>query len=420
MLSGFESGFGQPVERLSPVVFAVIPVFNRINFTLACINYLKSQTYPNLVIIVVDGGSTDGTLEIIPRQHPDVVLLSGGGELWWAGAMEWGIRYALEASSDDGDMVLMINNDTILPPDYVATLVDVSLRENAAVGAVIVDSKDPAVIHDAGENLDWETLLYPVKQHIEPDEVFYDGVDVLPGRGSLVPLFMIQASGNIDTVAFPHYLADYDFFCRVKAKGFRLGVTYETRILALIEETGLMPLDRQMSFREFYRENFSRRSMANFFDHWRFIKRHAPEPYRKTARKVLIHRILMGFLFLTPVRILTNPFVKIHTAREENLGAIQELTPLLRWGVRLFVAPFLVTERDCRLLGLDPEALTDKGILTEREVPGWYSFAKMRIPNRNMPEVRRLYWRAWYPWRKPGRWRAWRKVFDTVRSEGAK
>jgi len=42
-----------------PRVFAIIPVFNRLPFTLACIEHLRSQTYRPLEIIVVDGGSTD-------------------------------------------------------------------------------------------------------------------------------------------------------------------------------------------------------------------------------------------------------------------------------------------------------------------------------------------------------------------------
>ncbi len=48
----------------SGTVYVVIPVFNRLHFTRACLGALQRQTYPNVTVIVADGGSTDGTPEI--------------------------------------------------------------------------------------------------------------------------------------------------------------------------------------------------------------------------------------------------------------------------------------------------------------------------------------------------------------------
>ncbi|MBP1696808.1 MAG: putative glycosyltransferase, partial [Deltaproteobacteria bacterium] len=91
-------------------VFAIIPVYNRLSHTLACIEGLRRQSYPFLRTIVVDGGSTDGTVETLRRDHSDVTVLKGVQDLWWAGAMELGIRYVLSKSQNDLDMVLMMND----------------------------------------------------------------------------------------------------------------------------------------------------------------------------------------------------------------------------------------------------------------------------------------------------------------------
>src|SRR5262245_33478426 len=105
-----------PVGPAPLTVFAVVPVFNRLALTEACINCLSAQTYPALRIIVVDGGSSDGTPEQIRRRYPHVELLQAQRELWWGEAMQLGIEHCLNHSRGNEDMVLMMNNDTLIDP----------------------------------------------------------------------------------------------------------------------------------------------------------------------------------------------------------------------------------------------------------------------------------------------------------------
>src|SRR5262245_47218981 len=88
-----------------PEVYVVIPVYNRLTFTLACLNGLHEQTYAPVHVIVVDGGSDDGTPEIVRRHFPHVVLLQDERPLWWGGAMQLGIDYCLRQSRDDRGML---------------------------------------------------------------------------------------------------------------------------------------------------------------------------------------------------------------------------------------------------------------------------------------------------------------------------
>lgn len=48
-------------------VTIVIPTFNQAKYLPACVDHCLFQTYPNLEIIIVDGGSTDGTKEYLSR-----------------------------------------------------------------------------------------------------------------------------------------------------------------------------------------------------------------------------------------------------------------------------------------------------------------------------------------------------------------
>ena len=149
--------------RRVPTVFAVIPVFNRLQYTLSCIGFLKAQDYTSMRIIVSDGGSTDGTVDAVRAAFPDVAVLTPKEELWWAGAMAAGISRAIAESIHDDDCLLMMNNDTEIPVDYVSTLVTASQRFNAAVGSLIVDQSDVSRILDAGEYVVWPTYSFPVK-----------------------------------------------------------------------------------------------------------------------------------------------------------------------------------------------------------------------------------------------------------------
>lgn len=371
----------------SPVVYVVIPVYNRLQFTLACLRCLRAQTYPRLHIIVVDGGSTDGTVPVLQHEYPDVTVLQGQGELWWGGAMRVGVEYALSHSSHDDDMVLMMNNDTQVDSAYVETLVRVSSKEDAAVGSLIVDSQQPSRILDAGEYIDWRTYSFPVKTHIELGETFCDRVDVLPGRGTLVPLRMIRIAGNVDDRLFPHYMADYEFFLRLRRHGFRLGVSIEARILAHIEETGLFTEGFPVDLRRAWALVSSRKSMNNFNDHWQFIGQCAPPGYKIRSRMRLLWRTAHIVLLQTRFRYVVWPVV-------------------LCWWLRFVIYDrYYVTAEDCARYGLDANTLSAERILSPWRRSDWYKFSRHRREWwRTRPELRRLYWCAWNPSTKLSRW----------------
>ena len=369
-------------------VYVVIPVYNRLQYTLACLRCLRVQRYQQLHLIVVDGGSTDGTVEVLKSEHADVTLLQGKGELWWGGAMRLGVDYVLSHSRHDRDMVLMMNNDTEVEPSYVETLVRVCGRENAAVGSMIVDSQDPSRILDAGEFIDWKSYSFTVKSRVEPGEAFFDKVDVLPGRGTLVPLHMIRVAGNVEDRLFPHYIADYEFFHRLRQHGFRLGVSSDARIMAHIEETGLYAVEALIDIRQAWTLVSSRKSMNNFRDHWRFIGRCAPPACKLSAWARLLRRTMHLLILQTNLRYLVWPIV----------------LPC-RWLKFVIYDDYYVTEKDCQQHKLNANVLSEEQILFAWKRNDWYRFSS---DNRGWwgarPELHGLYRCAWNPATKLQRW----------------
>src|SRR3989339_1274263 len=99
------------------MIFIVIPVHNRKDTTLECLQYLHRQTYREYKIIIVDDGSTDGTATAIQDTYPDTTILTGNGQLWWTGAMHKGIQDVLTMAAET-DYVLSLNDDVIVEPNY--------------------------------------------------------------------------------------------------------------------------------------------------------------------------------------------------------------------------------------------------------------------------------------------------------------
>ncbi|MEO7801420.1 MAG: glycosyltransferase [Ginsengibacter sp.] len=61
----------QHKEELLPLISVIIPTYNYRRFLLKAIDSVMQQTYPRIEIIVIDDGSTDGTMDVIPS-HPSI------------------------------------------------------------------------------------------------------------------------------------------------------------------------------------------------------------------------------------------------------------------------------------------------------------------------------------------------------------
>ena len=135
------------------MIFIVIPVYNRINFTKKCLNSIKQQTYQNYRVVVIDDGSTDGTAALLAEEFPEVHVIQGDGNLWWTAATNLGVQYALEKQAD---YILTLNNDTIAPEDFLEKMMDWAVKTpNSLLGAFAwdVDTQQPVY---GGEIINWK------------------------------------------------------------------------------------------------------------------------------------------------------------------------------------------------------------------------------------------------------------------------
>jgi glycosyltransferase involved in cell wall biosynthesis len=98
-----------------PKVTVVTPSFNQAEFIEQCITSVLGQGYPALEYIVIDGGSTDGTVELIRTHERDISHWASESDRGQTHALNKGLRRAT------GDIVGWLNADDYYLPGALQT-----------------------------------------------------------------------------------------------------------------------------------------------------------------------------------------------------------------------------------------------------------------------------------------------------------
>lgn len=112
-----------------PLVSVVTVNFNGERYLRGLLSSLAQQTYPRIEILLVDNGSTDGSIPLVEREFPDTRVVHAGRNLGFAGGNNLGIRKAR------GAYVALINNDTLPDADWLLRLVETA-QTSDRIGAV--------------------------------------------------------------------------------------------------------------------------------------------------------------------------------------------------------------------------------------------------------------------------------------------
>jgi GT2 family glycosyltransferase len=111
---------------MSPEISVVIPNWNGRTHLQRCLSSLRNQEFLEFEVIVVDNGSTDGSVEFVHLHFPEIKVIPLGENKGFSMAVNEGIKWA------KGDYVLLLNNDVEADPQLLRQLHETIARLDEA------------------------------------------------------------------------------------------------------------------------------------------------------------------------------------------------------------------------------------------------------------------------------------------------
>ena len=203
-------------------IITVATSHNRKDKTLVALQSLHAQRLPlnvDVEHVLVDDGSSDGTSDAVMRNFPKVKMLSGTGELFWAG----GMRHAWQSylRYQQFSALVVYNDDVTLRTDALSSMLEVH-------DEMIANTSEPFTV--AGRFIDPTTrrisfggrnkalLGSPGRLVPAVPNGKYGRVDTINMNLTLIPKRTIEAVGFLSD-KYSHALADFDYGLRVLKQG---------------------------------------------------------------------------------------------------------------------------------------------------------------------------------------------------------
>ena len=201
----------------------IIPVFNQLHFTQACLASL--QEHPDaerFEVIVVDDCSTDATSDVIGK-IPGIVYLRNETNSGFMSSCNRGAEQAR------GSYLLFLNNDTTVTPGWLSALRETFENEPNAglVGSKLVfpDGR----LQEAGgiiwrDGSGWNRGKFGDPE--KPEYNFLREVDYCSAACVMIPKSLFERVGGFDSKYSPAYYEDTDLAFKVRREGSRFSINH--------------------------------------------------------------------------------------------------------------------------------------------------------------------------------------------------
>jgi GT2 family glycosyltransferase len=211
-------------------IAVVIPTWNGLVQLAPCLDALAAQTHRADEVVVVNNGSSDGTHDYLRSRLDLVHTVTLPSNRGFAGGVNAGI------AASDADVVVLLNDDTVPEPGWLAALMAGLADASPRVGFVSSKLLRPGgtTVESVGDFLDSSGAPRQVG-HGEPDDGrFEDRRDVFSGCGAATAYRreMLADVGPFDERFFAYY-EDVDLCFRARLRGWRGELVPGARVVHL-------------------------------------------------------------------------------------------------------------------------------------------------------------------------------------------
>ena len=186
-----------------------------------CLVSLIAVDYSPIVITVIDNASTDSSAKIVREQFPQVNLIQNNENLLFAEGNNVGLRKYLK---EEGDFFLLLNNDTVVAPDFVSEMIKAfDHRDAGIVGAKIYYHDDSRRIWYGGGDF-YPLIALPRHLNIRKidrgiDEIIKE-TGYVTGCAMMIKREVLEDVGLLDS-SYQMYCEDVDYCLRARHAGWK-------------------------------------------------------------------------------------------------------------------------------------------------------------------------------------------------------
>ena len=273
-------------------VITLATCHNRRDMTLQALKDLHAQELPRSITIehvIVNDGCTDNTAEAVSEYYPDVEVLTGTGQLYWAGGMRFGWHQSV--SRKKFDYLFVYNDDIRLHKNSLSSLIETSVQfkkdggsfSHAVSGAFC--SSDGNVTTYGGVVA--KSRLNPLRfVKVDPRNDNYQIVDTVNMNACLISSDALELVGFLSPF-YEHSGADYDFGLKLRTAG---GTVNKNQDNFIDKETSLIDAYKVVLSKK--REPFMQRyhyykSHGGVFWIFNFVKFYLSFPFYFIIKKYL-------------------------------------------------------------------------------------------------------------------------------------
>ncbi|MCG6535034.1 MAG: glycosyltransferase family 2 protein [Syntrophales bacterium LBB04] len=215
---------------MPPKIYVVILHWKNILCLAECLASLDKVTYDNIEVIIVNNGPDDLS-DINKHLKLKVQTLKSPSNVGFARGNNLGIKEALK---NRADYVLLLNDDTVVFPDFLSILVGAgeSNPDAGMLGPKIFYFDEPGKIWFSGSSFDTRTCMITThgSDQIDEDDSFEPVIsDYITGCALLIKKAVIEKIGLLDE-SFFLYWEDVDWGLRAKKAGLKNFVVPHSRI----------------------------------------------------------------------------------------------------------------------------------------------------------------------------------------------